>query len=119
MRVYVAGPYSCDPMPDAFSNMRRGVRASVELFLDGHTPFSPWLDWMYWMVLADGEDIPKERIYEYSLDWLEVCDCVYVLSGWERSPGTQNEIKWAKKLEIPVFFAREDFDAWVRAETGE
>ena len=119
MRVYVAGPYSCDPVPDAFGNMRRGVRVSVEFLLDGHTPFSPWLDWMFWMVLVEGENLPKKRIYEYSLEWLEACDCVYVLPGWEHSSGTKNEILRAKELGIPVFFAREDFDAWVRQEAGK
>ena len=119
MITYVAGPYSCDGAPDLFVNMRRGTRACAELIMDGIDAFCPWADWILWMTLRDGENICKERIYAYSMAFLEVSDAVYVLSGWERSTGTKKEIIRAKERGIPVFYTREDLMEWVRKEVGE
>ena len=119
MRVYVAGPISCDPLPDALTNLRNGIRASAELLMEGLTPFCPFLDFLFWFTLGEGESIPKERIYEYSLSWLEACDAVYVLDRWERSPGTKKEIIRAQEVNIPVFYEKHELMAWVRKEAGE
>ena len=119
MILYVAGPYSCDPVPDAFANMRRGTRVCAELIMEGIDAFCPWADWILWMTLRDGETIPKERIYAYSMAFLEVSDAVYVLDRWERSPGTKKEIIRAQELGIPVFYEKHELMAWVRKETGE
>jgi len=116
MKVYVAGPLSCDPLPEALNNLRRGIRASAELLRAGMVPFCPFLDFLLWFVLDEGDTITKEEIYAYSMRWLEVCDVVYVLKGWERSPGTKMEVLRAKECGIPVFYTREDLAAWVRQQ---
>jgi len=118
-RTYVGGPYSCDPLPEALNNMRRGIRASADLLRAGLIPFCPFLDFLLWFVLDEGEIITKDEIYAYSMEWLEVCDVMYVLSGWERSTGTKKEIIRAKERGIPVFYTREDLMEWVRKEVGE
>lgn len=100
--VYIAGPYSSENTIDVFNNMRRGMRASTEFLLNGWAPFCPFIDYHYQLQLRDGESLSVQNYYDYSLSWLEVCDKVYVLKGWEGSKGTLNEIKRAEELGIVV-----------------
>lgn len=104
MRVYVAGAYSADNVIDVLDNMRRGMRKSTEVFLRGHAPFSPWLDYQFQLMLREGEALDVEDYYRYSIAWLEVSDIVLVLPAWENSKGTKAEIDRAKELGIPVVF---------------
>lgn len=107
LRVYVAGPYSADNVMDVLKNIRIGIRWSIRLFTLGFAPFSPWIDFQF--VLGDtfGELTLKD-FYEYSLEWLNVSDVVFVQGKWEESKGTVAEIAQAEKLEIPVYYEKDD-----------
>jgi hypothetical protein len=103
-RVYVAGSYSSNNVINVLNNIRHGVRAATELFLKGYSPFCPWLDFHYQLMLREGEELTVQNYYDYSMAWLEVSDAVYVLPNSENSKGTQAEILRAHELGIPVFF---------------
>lgn len=107
-RVYVAGAYSADNVITVLDNMRRGMRASTEVFLKGFSPFCPWLDYQFTLMLRDGEKLTVEDYYRYSMAWLEVSDVVLVLPGSEHSKGTKQEIIRANELGIPVVYDIED-----------
>ena len=107
-RVYVAGAYSANNVIAVLDNMRLGMRASVEVFLAGYAPFSPWLDYQFTLMLRDNEKLVVKDYYEYSLAWLDASMAVLVLPGYENSVGTQNEIKRANELKIPVFYSLEE-----------
>ncbi len=107
-RVYVAGAYSSNNVLGVLDNMRRGMRASTEVFLAGFAPFCPWLDYHYTLMLREGEHLTVEDYYNYSKAWLEVSDAVLVLPNSENSKGTQAEIVRAKELHIPVFNTLEE-----------
>lgn len=111
-RIYIAGPYSADNVISVLENIRKGIRASSEVLLAGFAPFCPWLDFMYSLVLREGEQISVETYYAYSLKWLEVSDAVFVLPGWESSRGTRREIGAALALDIPVFYDLELLKQW-------
>lgn len=103
-RIYVAGAYSADNVMDVLQNMGRGIKASAHLFRKGFAPFCPWLDYHY--VLDDpNADIALVDFYEYSLAWLAVSDALYILPNHENSNGTKNEIAFAEKRHIPVFYS--------------
>ena len=108
LRVYVAGPYDADNVVDVLENMRRGMRACVEILLAGFSPFCPWLDYHFQLMLRSGEVLKKADYQEYSLSWLEVSDAMLVLSKSEGSGGVQREITFAEKKGIPVFHNRKD-----------
>ena len=55
------------------------------------------------MVGGREERIREQEIKRYSKEWLEKCDCVVLCHGWEKSPGTKDELKKAEELGIPVF----------------
>ena len=111
-RVYVAGaitPYPSEhPVLGFLGNIKRGVRASLDVLLAGLVPFSPFLDFQYWFYLRNGENITEKMIKDLSMTWLEVSDCVLVLPKWRKSSGTKLEIARAKELDIPVFYNLED-----------
>lgn len=107
-RIYVAGPYSADNVLDVLHNIRKGISASANLFKAGYAPFSPWLDYHY--VFEDhNRELTVSQFYEYSIAFLDVCEAVYVLDGWENSKGTLKEIERANSLGIPVFYDHFDF----------
>lgn len=111
-RVYIAGaitPYPTEhPVLGFLGNIRRGVRASLDVLLAGYVPFSPFLDFQYWFYLRDSENITEKMIKDLSMSWLEVSDAVLVLPKWRKSDGTKAEIARAKELNIPVFYNLED-----------
>ncbi len=107
-RVYVAGAYSNNNVIGVLDNMRKGMRASVEVFLSGFSPFCPWLDYQFQLMLREGEVLTVQDYYNYSMAWLEVSDVVLVLPDSENSKGTQAEIERAKDLNIPIFYNLED-----------
>lgn len=104
MRVYVAGKYSDNNVMSIFDNMRRGIRAATAVFVQGMSPFCPWLDYHYCLQTLESTKLTVEQFYKYSMDWLEVSDVMYVLDGYETSKGTLAEIERAKELNIPIVY---------------
>ena len=104
-RVYVAGSYNADNIIKALDNIKRGTQVCVDLLKKGYIPFCPWLDFhFHWF-----GDLTISDYYRYSMGWLEVSDCIYVLKGSEKSNGTQAEIERAKEWNILVLYEGKDF----------
>ncbi len=116
IKVYVAGSYSRNKeggvayIIDALENMRNGIRKSTELLLAGYAPFSPWLDYQFYLLLREDEKITEKLIKDYSLVWLRCSDFVYVLPNSENSPGTQREIEEALRLHISIVYSLEELN---------
>ena len=117
--VYVAGaitPYPNEnPVLGFLSNIRRGQRMAKDLLLKGYSPFCPFLDFMYFLHLREGENITEKQIKGLSMVWLEKCDAVLVLPRYRKSFGTKAEIERAKELGIPVFYSVEDLEDYEEA----
>ena len=47
------------------------------------------------------------RILLYDLQWLERCGAIYMLEGWDRSPGAQAELAFAHATGKQVFWQSE------------
>ncbi len=109
IRVYVAGPYSADNVITVLNNMRIGMRESTRLMLAGYSPFCPFLDYQFQLMLREGEELTLKHYYKYSMDWLEVSDALVVLDGWEESKGTLAEMTRAAELHIPVYYGVDRF----------
>ena len=107
-KIYVAGAYSANNTLDTFNNMRKGMRAGLEVLLAGYAPFVPWFDYHLQLMLRGNENLMVQDYYNYSLAWLEVSDALYVILGSEKSVGTQNEIKRAQELNMPIYYNMEE-----------
>lgn len=112
-RIYVAGSYNAPNIVEALDNMRRGMRAAVEVLLAGYAPFCPWTDYHYQLMKQEDETITRQMYQEQSLAWLEVSDAVLVLPNSEKSGGTQREIARAKELGIPVMYDIKELQPWI------
>lgn len=107
IKVYVAGPYSANNVIDVLKNIGHGEKMCARLFKLGYAPFCPWHDKSY-VIDNCNDKFTTKQFYDYSMVWLDVSDCILLLSGWETSKGTIVEIERAKKLDIPVYYSIED-----------
>lgn len=103
-RIYIAGAYSANNVIAVLDNMREGMQLATKVFLLGYSPFAPWFDYHFQLMLRGNEQLTVDDYYRYSLDWLEVSDGVLLVANWENSKGTAAEIKRANELNIPVFY---------------
>jgi len=103
-KIYVAGAIESNSIITSLENLRRGQRSSFLIMQMGFIPFCPFIDFLFFFQVRpeNNEKITKEMIQEYSMEWLKVCDAVYLVPGWEESEGTQKEIRVADELGIPV-----------------
>jgi hypothetical protein len=108
IRVYVAGAYSGKNVLEILDNIRIGMRKGTEVLLAGFSPFVPWFDFHFQLMLKEDEKLTINHYYEYSIAWLKVSDVMLVLPNSENSIGTQNEIKIANEIGIPVYYNIED-----------
>ena len=107
-RVYVAGSYNGPNVINVLDNMRIGMRAGVEVLRAGFSPWVPWFDYHFQLMLRPGETLTIDDYYRYSMAWLRVSDAVYVCNYREDSKGTKAEIEEAHKLNIPVYYSLQD-----------
>ncbi len=103
-RIYIAGAYSADNVITVLDNMRKGMKLATKVLLLGYSPFCPWMDYHFQLMLEEGETLTVEDYYKYSIAWLEVSDALLLVPGWRGSKGTQVEVKIADKLNLPIFF---------------
>ena len=105
--IYVAGSISDASFIKALGNVSVGIEKSIELLVEWELiPFCPFIDFLFF--LQTKHKITDKMIKDYSMAWLERCDCVYVLPNSSNSIGTQAEIRRAGELDIPVFYSLED-----------
>lgn len=112
IRVYVAGAYSANNVVAVLLNIRRGIRASTELFMDGYAPFCPWFDMHFILAAQENEEkavTDKKKFYDYCLVFVDVCQAMLVISD---APGVRDEEARARELGIPIFYNKRDLDEW-------
>ncbi len=100
LKVYVAGPITMGPYE---INIHRGIKAGNILLKLGFAPFIPQLSSLHAIVV--GEHGPTwDEWLRYDYEWIRSCDALYRLHG--KSRGAAREVRFAKKLGIPVFYER-------------
>ena len=98
-RVYIGGAISADNAIDVMKNIHRMIYWGNKISKKGFAVFIPALD-VLWQIQTG--DVDYDRIFANSQPWLDVSDAVFLVPGWENSPGTKKEIKRAKKKGVPV-----------------
>lgn len=100
--IYLAGKYS---VGDREANIQAAYDMAVQLWDVGFAVLSPVLN------SARMEESCKAADYESFLEgdlrMLTGCDALFLLPGWQESPGARIEHLVAKALDIPVFYSFE------------
>lgn len=116
-QIYVAGSYTAESIEKIEQNVDRAVACCVELMRHDAYPRCPHIlgyatydevdkPWEWWMQ-ATGEDLAR-------------CDAVLVIPFSDDSKGTQIEIRIAREIGLPVFFAiQDDSSETFRVELSE
>jgi hypothetical protein len=110
MRIYIATRLT-NPNPARFlMNCGVAIRAGISVMLKGHSPFIPPLDILVPMNMHEDELLSLGNLYYYkqSLDWLSVCDAIWIVNGIEDSKGVQAEFNFAKKKGIRIYTSLEE-----------
>lgn len=107
MRIYIAGPYgarngACGATLEA--NVGRAVEAARALVLKGHNPMCPHL-YHYIDRLPDGGKLTDEDTWlAICMQWVQFCEAILMLPGWENSTGAKQEHALAMKLRMSVYY---------------
>lgn len=93
MRIYIAGPIDCEPIVTepvslgARQLLRQRVehfsRAEAYLLKKGHAPVNP--------LVGAVKDASREDHIKRDIRLLLECEAIYLLRGWEASPGAKLE----------------------------
>lgn len=114
IKVYVAGSYSASNILDVLDNMRTGMRLGTEVLLAGFSPFVPWFDYHFQLMLREGEKLTIEHYHNYCFPWLECCQAILVVPNSENSKGTQAELAKARELNIPIFNSLDELEEYFK-----
>jgi hypothetical protein len=108
IKVYVAGPYSADNILDVLKNIRTGISAATLLLQNGFAVFCPFVDFQYGL----SGSLPMEVYKNNSLEFLNSCDIILMLPGWEQSKGAKEELRIAMFRNMRVFYDVETLLQW-------
>ena len=94
-RVYISGKITGLPMDEWTESFDRGCEKAENM---GMNPRDPTILQVY--------DLTYEEYMKLDLMLLETCDAIYMLKGWEDSPGANREHDRAKKLGLEIMYER-------------
>lgn len=99
--IYVAGPYTGKTNSETTENIWHACRVSVGLWELGYYVFCPHLNTAHFEIYSS---LPEEVYLEGDLKFLEKCDCVIMLKGYEGSKGAMAELELARQLNKEIVY---------------
>jgi len=117
-RIYIAGAITptnkkINPVIEYGRNVKSFLDVAAKLIANGLAPFTPALDFL---LLINDIPLTVDDFYELDFAFLEVCDAMYVIPNYENSEGVLNEIEFARKHHIPIYF---NIDILIKELTNE
>jgi len=106
MIVYVSGKYTGDSHEEIDTNILKAQKYAVDIWNAGHMAFTPHLNTRHFERLCPHVD--HRKYLELDLAVLKVCDVIFMIPGWESSPGANIEREEAQKLGMPIYYKVED-----------
>lgn len=98
--IYIIGQFRASTTWGIECNVRVAETYALRIWKMGHVAVCPHLNSRFF----HGE-LPDSTFLEGDLLILSKCDAVLAITGWIRSKGAQNEVKYAKDQNIPVFYS--------------
>lgn len=101
MRIYIAGPYQAPTRKGIEENIAQARQAMIKLLRMGHDPFCPHMHTAYLNDYAP--DLERETFLKTDLVWLDQCEALLMLPGWNHSDGSLREWAHAQRKGLLVF----------------
>ena len=98
--IYVAGPYSATTEnPSIEHNIQNAWKVAFKYWQKGYAVLCPQANSYHMDAAAHYNDF-----IEGTMEMLERCDGVVMMTGWEKSVGARGEHARAKELKIPIHY---------------
>jgi nucleoside 2-deoxyribosyltransferase len=110
-KIYIAGPLRAKDWIESIKNTSRLMQESENVRLNGFAVYCPATDILLGLKFGD-YDI--NDYFENSIEFLKVCDAVFITGDWVTSVGCQKELEIAYERGIPVFDKIEDLKDYFR-----
>lgn len=104
-KIYVAGKYNGKSRSEIADNIELAKRASLALINEGWNVFCPHTIYAHF---DDYEILLGNVGYEtwlvMDIEWLLMCDAIFLLENWEDSNGAKREKVIAEENDIQIFY---------------
>lgn len=107
MRIYISGAITNNP--DYFADF---TKAQMKLYKKGYSVINPAL-----VAQALPETLEHEDYMHLDFALLDLCDCIYMLKGWEQSAGANREYGYALATGKTIIFEQEDHKCKIYGKT--
>ena len=98
--IYVAGKYRGTDSEQA-ENILHAQRVAIRLWELGYIVFTPHLNTANFNWLSS---LPDEVWLNGGLKFLEFCEAIFMLKGFETSQGAKRELEIATERRIDIFY---------------
>ena len=99
--IYIAGPFDHDDLIHGVpANILNASKIALECWKKGWAVICPHKN----TAGFEHVDVPVRVWYHGDLALLSRCDAILMIPGWERSKGAQDELTFALKNQIRVFY---------------
>ena len=105
-KIYISGPYSAPTSQGILDNCVHAVHHATMVARGGGYPIIPHTSF-------PGADY--DTAMAACQRQLVCCDGIYMIPGWENSPGAVTERGWATALGMPVLESLPAVCAWLRS----
>lgn len=100
LRVFICSPFRNKDFEKRIANVDLAWRMMDMALREGFAPFAPHL--LYPHSLNDDVEGEREKAIAAGLEWLAVCDEVWIPHGVPVTDGMQEELKIAKQLRKKI-----------------
>ena len=101
MKIYISGPLTAPTHDEVLNNIHCADYAGRAVVKKGHIPFIPHTMCAGWQNDSSLSLVEFARI---DLEWLTLCDAIYMLPTWKNSTGAIWEYTFAKWLNKNIIF---------------
>jgi hypothetical protein len=114
-RIYIAGKLNDTDAVKYLYNVHKMMHVAELVKKAGFSVYVPAIDLLMGIKFGYTD---YNNYFDGSQPWLEVSDAVFLVPGWETSPGTAKEMRRAEKNHIPVFGSIMEMSEHFRTNLG-
>ena len=104
LKIFIVGPLTAATLEAESENVYRALEAAHDLVSHG---FAVYLPHAFWFAdrhaTRNGRKSMDVTYAVQDLEWIAVCDAIFLLPGADRASRVWSEVDFAKANNIPIF----------------